>query len=143
MSHPVTSPATPPVSSRNLFRDHAVHGAVFRILHTPYGIRNSEIQNRKSGNPESWCGRVGQSKQSCSKRRYHPFRSPHTIQQSNAILGPFPLQQSLSSIHHHNHQHGYFAISGRVSKNRSRSGGRQSPRASRRLRFLTPLLEGV
>jgi len=25
------------------------HGAVFQILHTPYGIRNSEIQNRESG----------------------------------------------------------------------------------------------
>ena len=25
------------------------HGAVFQILHMPYGIRNSEIQNRESG----------------------------------------------------------------------------------------------
>jgi len=25
------------------------HGAVFQILHTPYGIRNSEFQNRESG----------------------------------------------------------------------------------------------
>ena len=26
------------------------HGAVFQILHMPYGIRNSEFQNRESGN---------------------------------------------------------------------------------------------
>jgi len=26
------------------------HGAVFQILHTPYGFRNSEFQNRESGN---------------------------------------------------------------------------------------------
>ena len=25
------------------------HGAVFQILHMPYGFRNSEIQNRESG----------------------------------------------------------------------------------------------
>ena len=27
-----------------------VHAAVFQILHMPYGIRNSEFQNRESGN---------------------------------------------------------------------------------------------
>lgn len=33
------------------------HGAVFRNSHTPYGIRNSEIQNRKPGyRKSSWCG---------------------------------------------------------------------------------------
>ncbi len=38
------------------------------------------------------------------------FRHPHTIQQSNAILEPFPLQQSTSSILHPTR---YFAISNR------------------------------
>ena len=64
------------------------HGAVFGILHMPYGFQKSETQNRESGNPESWCGRVGQSKRSFSKRRYPPFRSLHSIQPSNALLDP-------------------------------------------------------
>jgi len=33
--------------------DPQPHGAVFGILHMPYGIRNSEIQNRESGIGES------------------------------------------------------------------------------------------
>ena len=38
-------------------RDPRVHGAVFRIPHTPYGIRNSEIGIRKPGyRKSSWCG---------------------------------------------------------------------------------------
>ena len=33
------------------------HGAVFRISHTPYGFRNSEIRIRKPGyRKSSWCG---------------------------------------------------------------------------------------
>ena len=50
------------------------HGAVFQDSHTPYEFRNSEFQNRESGNPESWCGRVGQTKRSCFKRSIPPFR---------------------------------------------------------------------
>jgi len=51
---PAPAPAVPGYMARSL-------AAVFRIPHTPYGIRNSEIGIRKPGNPESWCGRVGQS----------------------------------------------------------------------------------
>ena len=77
--------------------------AVFGILHMPYGFQNSEIQNRESGNPESWCGRVGPNKRSPSKRRYPPFRSLHSIHPSNALLDPSQLQQSTSISIHHNH----------------------------------------
>ena len=44
------------------------------IRHTNFGIRKSESQNRESGNAESWCGRVGQTKRSCFKRSIPPFR---------------------------------------------------------------------
>jgi hypothetical protein len=47
MSHPVTSPTTLPVSSRNLFRDHAVSWCGIPDL--AYAIRNSEFGNRDSG----------------------------------------------------------------------------------------------
>ena len=56
MSHPVTpGPCAPHVRPAA----PQPHGAVFQISHMPYGIRNSESQNRESGNSESWCGRVG------------------------------------------------------------------------------------
>jgi len=46
IGHPVSAPPRRP-----LMRPPAPepHGAVFQILHTPYGIRNSEFQNRESG----------------------------------------------------------------------------------------------
>ena len=46
---PVARPRTPrqPVQVRP--PAPRSHGAVFQILHTPYGIRNSEFQNRESG----------------------------------------------------------------------------------------------
>jgi len=90
IGHPVSDPVTPDQDPRTCaahVRPPAPrsHGAVFEILHMPYGIRISEIQFRESGNPDSWCGRLGQSKRSCSKRRYplsavftpssHPTRS--------------------------------------------------------------------
>ncbi len=109
MSHPAIGIGHPVSAPPPRFPAHVrppaprSHGAVFGILHTPYGIRNSEFQNRESGNPESWCGRVGQSKQSCSKRRYPPFRSLHSIRVSNALLDPSKLQQSTSISIHHNH----------------------------------------
>jgi len=62
MSHPVTPcPIIPKQISgsspqpRNLM----VRYSRFSIRHTEFGIRNSESQNRESGIPESWCGRVG------------------------------------------------------------------------------------
>jgi hypothetical protein len=50
IGHPVSDPVTP-VQDPAHVRPPAPrsHGAVFGILHTPYGIRNSEIQNRESG----------------------------------------------------------------------------------------------
>jgi hypothetical protein len=39
---PLMCPSCAPTAPRS-------HGAVFGILHTPYGIRNSEFQNRESG----------------------------------------------------------------------------------------------
>jgi len=49
------------------------------------------------------------------------FRSPHTIQQSNALLDPSQLQQSTSSILHPTQ---YFAIQNRgFSKMAAERGG--------------------
>ena len=90
-----------PTAPQDAARGPRSHGAVFQDSHTPYGIRNSESQNRESGISESWCGRVGQTKRSCSKRSIPPFRSLHSIHPSNALLGPSQLQQSTSPIHHH------------------------------------------
>ena len=49
MSHPVTPAQDPPPAPRARPRGPGSHGAVFRISHTPYGIRNSEIQIPESG----------------------------------------------------------------------------------------------
>jgi hypothetical protein len=54
IGHPVSDPVTPvqdPAHVPLMCPPPAPqpHGAVFGILHTPYGIRNSEIQNRESG----------------------------------------------------------------------------------------------
>jgi hypothetical protein len=54
IGHPVSDPVTPvqdPPHVPAQVRPPAPrsHGAVFGILHMPYGIRNSEIQNRESG----------------------------------------------------------------------------------------------
>jgi hypothetical protein len=68
----------------------------------------------------------------------------HPLPPSNALLAPFPLQQSLSTIHHHNHQHGYFAISRRVPKNRSRSvGAFKAPESVAAFAVFNSLVEGV
>jgi hypothetical protein len=50
IGHPVSDPL-PRTSDKGFLyycRPHEPHGAVFGILHMPYGIRNSEIQNRES-----------------------------------------------------------------------------------------------
>jgi len=57
IGHPVSAPPRrPPADLMCRPREAHVrpptpepHGAVFQILHTPYGIRNSESQNRESG----------------------------------------------------------------------------------------------
>lgn len=64
MSHPVTPGSCAPHAKPMCIprpRDLMARSlaAVFQDSHMPYGIRNSEFQNRESGNPESWCGRVG------------------------------------------------------------------------------------
>ena len=54
IGHPVSDPQVP---ARGSAQDPAQvrppapepHGAVFQILHTPYGFQKSEIQNRESG----------------------------------------------------------------------------------------------
>ena len=58
IGHPVSDP--PPVARPRPApapADPQPHGAVFQDSHMPYGIRNSEFQNRESGYREfSWCG---------------------------------------------------------------------------------------
>jgi hypothetical protein len=57
MSDPVT-PAQDPARPRPAPAPAVLgsHGAVFQIPHTPYGIRNSEIQIRKPPSPEHGAG---------------------------------------------------------------------------------------
>ena len=53
------------------------HGAVFQILHMPYGIRNSEIQNRESGYREiSWCGRFHLDDEDDGAAGWVPYETP-------------------------------------------------------------------
>ena len=62
IGHPVSDPPPPspypdPPARPRPPRAPRSHGAVFQDSHMPYGIRNSESQNRESGYREfSWCG---------------------------------------------------------------------------------------
>lgn len=50
IGHPVSDPPVPGSCAAHVRpADPDPHGAVFGILHMPYGIRNSEFQNRESG----------------------------------------------------------------------------------------------
>ena len=59
MTSNVTPRYTRPTRSPRPPRGPRSHGAVFQISHMPYGIRNSEFQNRESGirkSGKSWRG---------------------------------------------------------------------------------------
>ena len=152
MSHPVTSPSIIPKS---------VSGSPPRspiswcgIPDPPYAIRNSEFGNRDSETGDS--GNHG-----AVEWAIHPPAPPRTPIRGFSFLSvryprneraftstikraPSPLSAPAINIHP-SLPNWYFAISGRVFKNRSRSVGavRAPCKALRRSRFLTPLLEGV
>ena len=91
MSHPVTpgprEAHVPPTRSQCAPRAPRSYGAVFQILHMPYGIRNSESQNRESGNSEKQQIMVRSDAFEANPRKHWSECGP----QISSLIQRFPL----------------------------------------------------